>query len=81
MKNSEFRSQKSEWGRWALVALMGVGLLMGATRDFLTAEEIDQIRAAQDPNVRVQLYLKFAQQRVAQLNQLLSRERAHRLGP
>jgi 5'-deoxynucleotidase YfbR-like HD superfamily hydrolase len=61
-----------------LVAILGIGLLPGATRDFLTAEEIDLVRGAQEPNVRVQLYLKFAQQRVAQLNQLLSRERAGR---
>jgi len=64
--------------RGLLFALIAAGLLSAATRDFLTAEEIDQIRAAQEPNLRVQLYLKFAQQRVAQLNQLLSRERAGR---
>ncbi len=64
--------------RGLLVALIIIGMLPAATRDFLTAEEIDQVRAAQEPNVRVQLYLKFAQQRVAQMNQLLSRERAGR---
>lgn len=64
--------------RRLLLVLLVIGMLPGATRDFLTAEEIDQVRAAQDPNVRVQLYLKFAQQRVAQMNQLLSRERAGR---
>ena len=61
-----------------LLMLLVVGMLPAATRDFLTAEEIDQVRAAQDPNIRVQLYLKFAQQRVAQMNQLLSRDRAGR---
>lgn len=55
-----------------------VVLLPAQRRDFLTAEEIDQVRAAQEPNARVQLYLKFAEQRVAQLNQLLVRERAGR---
>ena len=64
--------------RGLLGALIIIGMLPAATRDFLTAEEIDQVRAAQEPNVRVQLYLKFAQQRVAQMNQLLSRERAGR---
>ena len=62
--------------RGLLMALCWPGMLPGPTRDFLTAEEIDQVRAAQEPNLRVQLYLKFAQQRIAQLNQLLSRERA-----
>jgi hypothetical protein len=64
--------------RRLLLLLLVIGMLPAATRDFLTAEEIDQVRAAQDPNIRVQLYLKFAQQRVAQMNQLLSRERAGR---
>lgn len=64
--------------RGLVIVLIVVGMMPAATRDFLTAEEIDQVRAAQEPNLRVQLYLKFAQQRVAQLNQLLSRERAGR---
>lgn len=64
--------------RRLFLILLIAGLLPSATRDFLTAEEIDQVRAAQDPNIRVQLYLKFAQQRIAQMNQLLARERAGR---
>jgi hypothetical protein len=54
------------------------GSLEAATRDFLTAEEIDQVRLAQEPNARVQLYLAFAQSRLAQVVQLLSKERAGR---
>ena len=64
--------------RGFLVALLAIGMLPGAVRDFLTAEEIDMVREAQDPNLRVQLYLKFAQQRIGQMNQLLSKERAGR---
>jgi hypothetical protein len=64
--------------RGLLVVVIVAGMLPAATRDFLTTEEIDQVRAAQEPNLRVQLYLKFAQQRIAQLNQLLTRERAGR---
>jgi hypothetical protein len=55
-----------------------VGSLDAATRDFLSEEEIDQVRLAQEPNARVQLYLKFAQSRLAQVTQLLSKERAGR---
>ncbi len=64
--------------RGLLVAMMVIGMLPAATRDFLTAEEIDMVRAQQEPNLRVQLYLKFAQQRVAQLNSLLAKDRAGR---
>lgn len=58
--------------------LRTAGSLEAATRDFLTAEEIDQVRLAQEPNERVQLYLKFAQSRLAQVTQLLSKERSGR---
>lgn len=62
-----------------LVACLALATLLPAQkRDFLSAEEIDQVRAAQEPNVRVQLYLKFAQSRMAQLQQLLSKERSGR---
>lgn len=61
-----------------LPASRTAGSLEAATRDFLTEEEIDQVRLAQEPNARVQLYLKFAQSRLAQVQQLLSKERAGR---
>ena len=61
----------------AVVFLLSSGLL-AQDRDFLTADEIDQIREAQDPNDRVVLYIKFAQERLGMLEQLLSKEKAGR---
>lgn len=58
--------------------LLGTLPLAAQRRDFLTAEEVDKIRAAQDPNLRLPLYAAFAKDRVAQVQQLIARDRPGR---
>ena len=60
------------------VLLLAAAPLFGQQRDFLSSDEVDQIRLAQEPNERILLYLKFAQKRVDLIEQLLSKNKPGR---
>jgi len=49
-----------------------------AQKDFLTPDEVERIREAQDPNLRLTLYSDYAKQRLDLLKQLFAKEKPGR---
>jgi hypothetical protein len=59
-----------------LVFLLALPLL--AQKDFLTPDEVERIREAQEPNLRLVLYTNYAKQRLDLLKQLFAKEKPGR---
>lgn len=62
----------------ACAAASACVLLSQEDRDFLTPNEVQQVREAQDPNDRLLLYVHFAKQRMDLLQQYLAKEKPGR---
>ena len=64
--------------RWFAIVVIFAASGVAQERDFLTADEVDQLREIQEPNARLKMYVLFARQRLALLQQCLDKEKPGR---
>jgi hypothetical protein len=66
------------WLKVIVPAILASGIPALAQKDFLTSDEVEKVREAQEPNERLKLYILFARQRLDQLQRLLQKDKKGR---
>jgi len=62
----------------ALLVCLLLAAPLAAQHDFLSADEVEKVRDAQEPNLRLKLYAQFARERVDLVKSLLSKDKTGR---
>ena len=80
LKASWARRSEAMFKPTRLLIILLLALPAFAQKDFLSDNEIEQIREVQEPVARIKLYLLFAKQRLDQMNSLMAKNRPGRSG-